>query len=694
LKIGRNDPCPCGSGKKYKNCCLKSNVVNLHDVRLEKEKEILIPRFLDYLQENWNPKIMGYANQIVDESLSTNEEQILTEDLGIIIEAFGFHKKLNNGRTPFQQFLERKGREFHPQTVEFFRKYEEIYYSFYRVQDYTDDSFIFVDMLMEGKSHLVLKEDFMQNLEIGDQLYCQLVPFSDSKLMILASYIILNDVEYMFYEELKQKLAGRENTYIEQYLKENAFDITLNLIRKNHDMEEIDDNEDIEDIEELFDSQINTFVYFWLREQRKDLGNLTPLEAFHHKKFRKKLLQIIDNPENLEHPEQEMLPMARENLLKQLGLGEIKLKRANEYKWPGETYALVAELIENELQDSFSPLEIHNAVKMWWDFLQLKQPRIIKPTIWVAVMEYILTSMHFNWENDLEIAEKYGISRTTIKKNYNLINNLLVLENNDDYRAYGSMTFLENLIDGFEAINKAEELIDLAWETNDLKKRRQLAQEALQLDPLAVDAYVILGNAANTYDEAMMFYEQGVQAGEEIFGEEYFQENTGHFWGLIETRPYMRAKYGLAQSLLQLGKGKEAVQHFWEMLKLNPNDNQGIRYELSHILIKHNDDVGFKKLLSLYPDDDGIELVYNEALFFFNKYGESKKANEKLKYALNRNPHVVDYLLDSKKVPQNIPDYYTLGSKEEAIVYVQEGKQNWNNTKGAIPWLMKYYFAR
>lgn len=22
MKIGRNDPCPCGSGKKYKHCCL------------------------------------------------------------------------------------------------------------------------------------------------------------------------------------------------------------------------------------------------------------------------------------------------------------------------------------------------------------------------------------------------------------------------------------------------------------------------------------------------------------------------------------------------------------------------------------------------------------------------------------------------------------------------------------------------
>jgi SWIM/SEC-C metal-binding protein len=25
-KIGRNDPCPCGSGKKYKNCCMRNAV--------------------------------------------------------------------------------------------------------------------------------------------------------------------------------------------------------------------------------------------------------------------------------------------------------------------------------------------------------------------------------------------------------------------------------------------------------------------------------------------------------------------------------------------------------------------------------------------------------------------------------------------------------------------------------------------
>jgi hypothetical protein len=27
MKIGRNDPCPCGSGKKYKKCCFEKDEV-------------------------------------------------------------------------------------------------------------------------------------------------------------------------------------------------------------------------------------------------------------------------------------------------------------------------------------------------------------------------------------------------------------------------------------------------------------------------------------------------------------------------------------------------------------------------------------------------------------------------------------------------------------------------------------------
>lgn len=36
MKIGRNDPCPCGSGKKYKYCCLNKGVTYIKDGADEK----------------------------------------------------------------------------------------------------------------------------------------------------------------------------------------------------------------------------------------------------------------------------------------------------------------------------------------------------------------------------------------------------------------------------------------------------------------------------------------------------------------------------------------------------------------------------------------------------------------------------------------------------------------------------------
>ena len=32
IKIGRNDPCPCGSGKKYKHCCLLKESMSINDL--------------------------------------------------------------------------------------------------------------------------------------------------------------------------------------------------------------------------------------------------------------------------------------------------------------------------------------------------------------------------------------------------------------------------------------------------------------------------------------------------------------------------------------------------------------------------------------------------------------------------------------------------------------------------------------
>ena len=48
LKIGRNEPCPCGSGKKYKNCCrnkkleipIEQEYKRVHDVNIKTPEQI------------------------------------------------------------------------------------------------------------------------------------------------------------------------------------------------------------------------------------------------------------------------------------------------------------------------------------------------------------------------------------------------------------------------------------------------------------------------------------------------------------------------------------------------------------------------------------------------------------------------------------------------------------------------------
>ena len=51
MKIGRNQPCPCGSGKKYKKCCLSKSVTpnkTLQYQRLANEYDKLLPRLIEY----------------------------------------------------------------------------------------------------------------------------------------------------------------------------------------------------------------------------------------------------------------------------------------------------------------------------------------------------------------------------------------------------------------------------------------------------------------------------------------------------------------------------------------------------------------------------------------------------------------------------------------------------------------------
>jgi tetratricopeptide (TPR) repeat protein len=57
-KIGRNDPCPCGSGKKYKRCCLNKDQAAAHATLAAKQAE------MDARQKEHSARMQDYRESM------------------------------------------------------------------------------------------------------------------------------------------------------------------------------------------------------------------------------------------------------------------------------------------------------------------------------------------------------------------------------------------------------------------------------------------------------------------------------------------------------------------------------------------------------------------------------------------------------------------------------------------------------
>jgi tetratricopeptide (TPR) repeat protein len=239
-------------------------------------------------------------------------------------------------------------------------------------------------------------------------------------------------------------------------------------------------------------------------------------------------------------------------------------------------------------------------------------------------------------------------------------------------------------------LEQAQEKMYEAWNAID-KRRVKLAQEALEISPDCADAYVLLAEeTARNPAEALKLYEQGMQAGERALGPEGFQEAVGHFWGIMETRPYMRARAGVAECLWATGKYDEAIVHYQEMLRLNPGDNQGNRYMLARLLLKQGQDEELGRLLDQF-DDGRAEWIYTRALWLYRCHGDGPKATKALKEAIEQNRFVPLYLSGLKEPPSRLPDYMGFGDENEAIHYFVEHVGAWLDTPGALVWFARVF---
>ena len=237
-------------------------------------------------------------------------------------------------------------------------------------------------------------------------------------------------------------------------------------------------------------------------------------------------------------------------------------------------------------------------------------------------------------------------------------------------------------------LERAQALVYQALEANGAR-RIKLARQALAVSAECADAYVLLAEVAQDPHEMRKLYEQGVQAGERALGPEVFAEEAGHFWGVVETRPYMRARFGLAEVLWATGQRQTAINHLQDLLRLNPGDNQGARYPLAIWLLSEGNVAAVEHLLDEYPDELTASWAYTRALVLFRRRGPGKQADQALVRALEGNPFVPQFLLGAK-LPRSVPEYVGIGDENEAVDYVAGAYQLWFEPEATPPvvWLV------
>jgi len=224
------------------------------------------------------------------------------------------------------------------------------------------------------------------------------------------------------------------------------------------------------------------------------------------------------------------------------------------------------------------------------------------------------------------------------------------------------------------------------------RRRIQLARQALQICPDVADAYCLLAEQ-RAFDPvaANDLFRQGVEAGRRALGEGPFNDPEFRFWGHIRSRPYMRARQGFAETLRALGRKKEAADEFMAMLVLNPNDNQGVRYQLAPLLLEQNRLDELDALLSGddFRDDASAEWAYVRALLAYRRAADSPNARSELRGAIDCNPHVPKYLLGRTPLPPSPPPLYSPGDEREAIIVASSQKALWEQTPNSLDWLGK-----
>lgn len=658
-KIGRNDLCPCGSGKKYKNCCGKSNVITMESL-IEKELMNVQVDLLKFALENYEEEVNEFIADWI-EDLDIPEEALEMFYLFTLVWAITNFEIY--GKTILEHFIDKKGSKWNrPRIRNILPTWSQAKPSVAIIEEQDENQLLtLVDIFTNEIKKVKVLED--HPVETGGIVVGILLPAGEI-FIFFTSFIDLpagltEKVKKGVYQLFEKSDEGNPNEFLSTFYPEILHFFIFGPNPAAEDLEwlspkHLEVAQEFQDyMEDIYDEVIIKLgVYLWHQYCLKKNPKVMKPSV-----YVATLRYLID----------QFIPygewVTQNELAEEFGISSSSLSAK---------YRDMEKVLKEELDELEEKLA-NSADEMYDDFQHEGDD------------EFLVEN--FAEEEDSFINSRFSMERE-----------LLRLENETSNRDLETMddiqTFLNQQVNqqGAKRIlsnkEKAQELLYDAYESTG-NKRIELAKKALKLYPNSPDAYNILAELELNEVKEEKLLLKAIEVGEKELGKKFIEENKGYFWGIVSTRPYMRAKYNYAVFLHETDRLAEAIRQYEELLQLDLNDNQGVRYEL---FIAYVESGLLKKAEALLKKDNETTTAngaYNLVLIELLQNGVTNKAKQLLKKAKQQNPYVPDYLLGKKDIPMYLPNHYQLGSESEAIIYADNHWTLWAGNPKLLDFLKK-----
>ena len=174
--VGRNDPCPCGSGRKYKKCCLRKEAgaqesVHKRDAVHDRD-ERLVQDLVEYALDRFEPDDEGIARTFAD-----------PESAFPFIIPWSVYGHPVDGKRIVELYLEDQGKRLPRADREWLEAQRAAWLSVWKVTGVERGRYVGLEDLLSGEHRMVDEVSASESLTVGDAILARVVDHGGYSLL-------------------------------------------------------------------------------------------------------------------------------------------------------------------------------------------------------------------------------------------------------------------------------------------------------------------------------------------------------------------------------------------------------------------------------------------------------------------------------------------------------------------------------